>query len=93
MRFEKGKSGNPNGRPKTAYSSKLRSTLIEWCEDNILDFLKEIKEMKGNQKAQAFIALLNFALPKLTEANSKIDLQNLSNDEIDKLLHRLTGTD
>jgi hypothetical protein len=93
MRFEKGKSGNPNGRPKTVYSSKLRSTVIGWCEDNALDFLKEIKEMKGNQKAQAFIALLNFAMPKLTEQNSTINLETLNDQDLDKLLERLTGTD
>lgn len=92
MPFKKeDKNINRNGRPKgTSYSIKLRQQITDYCEDNLAYFLNEIKSMKtGHAKSQAFLALLNFALPKLNESNSQIDLNKLSNDELDFLIEKL----
>lgn len=84
---------NRAGRPKGSfsYSVKLRNQITEYCEENISYFLEEIKSMKnGHAKAQAFLTLLNFALPKLTESNSTLDISNLSDEDIEKLFAKLT---
>lgn len=92
MPFKKGESGNIKGRPKNSfgYSYKLRQIVTEFCEDNAMDFLKEIKHMRtGHAKATAFISLLNFCLPKITENNSVIDLQTIPDEQINDLIKRL----
>jgi len=92
MPFKQGdKNINREGRPKGAsYSVKLREQITEYCEDNLLYFMEEIKGMKaGHAKSQAFLALLNFALPKLTENNSVIDIDKLSPEEIDSLFKKI----
>ncbi|MBK9285844.1 MAG: hypothetical protein IPM51_16230 [Sphingobacteriaceae bacterium] len=95
MPFKKGDNNiNREGRPKgTSYAIKLREQITEYCEANLLYFLEEMKSMKaGHAKSQAFLALLNFALPKLTESNSYIDIDKLSNQELDSLLERHLNT-
>jgi hypothetical protein len=90
MPFSKGdKNINRTGRPKGGYSMKLRESITNFCEANIVYFLDEIKRMKtGHAKSQAFLTLLNYALPKLTENNSTIDFSNLLESDIDNLLNR-----
>ncbi len=90
MPFNKGdKNINREGRPKgSSYSLKLREQITEYCEENLTYFLQEIKSMKnGHAKAQAFISILNYALPKLTESNSTFDLDQLSKEDLDKLIN------
>jgi hypothetical protein len=93
MPFKKDDSNiNRGGRPKGSfsYSAKLRSEITNYCEENVAYFLSEIKAMKtGHAKAQAFLTLLNFALPKLTESNSSIDIESLPDSEIEKMFNKL----
>jgi hypothetical protein len=90
MPFKKGDNNiNRAGRPKGSYSLKLRESITNFCEENIIYFLDEIKHMKtGHAKSQAFLTLLNYALPKLTENNSTFDFSSLSDSDIDNLLNR-----
>jgi hypothetical protein len=80
---------NRSGRKKGTYSLKLRDQINAFCEDNLIYFLEDIKNMKsGHAKAQAFLNLLNYCLPKLTENNSTLDIENLTSDQIDKLFKK-----
>lgn len=91
MPFEKGTSGNKNGRPKgTSYSYLLRQQITDYCEENLIYYLDEIKSMRtGHAKSQAFLSLLNFALPKITETNSVIDIDSLTAEQIEQLFTKL----
>lgn len=83
---------NRQGRPKgksNSYSVKLREQINEYCEENMDYFLQEIKGMrKGYAKAQAFLTLLNYVLPKLTESNSEINLSDLSEEQLNSIIER-----
>lgn len=91
MPFKKeDKNINRKGRPKgSGYSLKLRESISIFCENNIDHFLNEMLKMKtGYAKSQAFLTLLNYALPKLTENNSSIDISRLSEDDIELLINK-----
>ena len=91
MPFQKGdRNINRIGQNKNLYSGLLRAQITEYCERETKYFLSEIKSMRtGHAKAQAFIALLNFCLPKLTETNSVLDIEKLSSEQISFLLEEL----
>jgi hypothetical protein len=83
---------NRGGRPKNTfgYSYNLRKLLTDFCEENALDFLNDIKKMRpGYAKAQAFTTLLQFVLPKLTESNSFIDVSSLPEEQIDEIIKKM----
>lgn len=93
MPFKPGQSGNSKGRPKDKiYSFALRQQISNYCEENLSYFLQELKGMRsGKAKIDAFLTLLNYALPKLTESNSSIDIENLTAEQIEKLFKTLTN--
>lgn len=92
MPFKKGESGNKSGRPKgTSYSYLLRQQITDYCEENLLYYLDEIKSMRtGHAKSQAFLTLLNFALPKITETNSIIDIDSLTSEQVENLFKKIS---
>ncbi len=106
-RFQKGKSGNPNGRPKK--SRNLKTLIKKEMESMIL--IQENGETKNLSKIEAIVkGLFSNALkqdPKairtllpilLQMSNNEEELQslnkNIMNDEADfKILERFLGSD
>ena len=88
MAFKKGKSGNPNGRPRGS-KNKATNELREWVErfinDNLDTIANDIKELEPNDRVKFFLALLNYTLPKqqsvkaeLHDEREQIVIANLS---------------
>ena len=73
MAFEKGRSGNPNGRPRGA-KDKATTELRNWVEQLINDnralIESDIKSLTSNERLRFFLALLNYALPKQQSVKS-----------------------
>lgn len=69
MSFQKGKSGNPNGRPggalnkKTIEQSNRAQALLEEIEAQP-DFKDMVKNMSQEKRAALYVALLEYDLPK-----------------------------
>ena len=94
-KFKPGQSGNPNGRPKGAENKatkKVKELVENLITENIPDLLKEFKSLKGRDKIKAFTDLLPYVVPKLQSTSLDIDIERLSDDQLDELYNRIINT-
>ncbi len=67
MPFEKGKSGNPNGKPKGALNkatSDVRQLVQKLFSDNFDKIQADFDKLSPRERVNATIKLLDFILPK-----------------------------
>ena len=68
MKYEKGQSGNANGRPKgvsNKVTSEIREKYLHLIEDNFDLLADDIKSMRSVDRVKAIIELSRFILPTL----------------------------
>jgi hypothetical protein len=80
MAFEKGVSGNVNGRPvgtPNKATDMVRKSLAAFIEGNIPDIhsaLAEVREQNPARYLDLYIKLLEFTTPKLMSIKSNVEL-------------------
>lgn len=100
MGLPKGKTNNPNGRPKGSQNKStkaIRDAFQMFVENNVVHFEEWIKEVAKKNPAKAIELVKDvgeYILPKLSrtevkaevEVKDEVDLSKLPQDVIDKLL-------
>lgn len=92
MPFEKGKSGNPDGRPKGSQnkaSGQLRTLISNFLEKNFPVVEREFASLEAKDKIKYFIDLLQYSLPKLQSVSTEIDIEKLSDEQLDELYNKI----
>lgn len=79
MPFEKGKSGNPNGRPVGAINkstAKFKELGAAMMNEDIDRLKSEMAKLEGKDYVDAYCKLIEFFAPKLSRQEVKSEVTN-----------------
>lgn len=89
MPFEKGKSGNPGGRPfgsKNKATSHIRSAVEDFISRKITEIDVLWADLQPQERISFLTKLLDYILPKLRSQSLTIsDFESLSDEDLRKL--------
>ncbi len=92
MAFEKGVSGNPEGRPKGATNkttAQLRELVTGFLEDNFEQVKKDFSLLSPKSRVKLYCDLLQYGLPKLQAVQIETEFDRLPEDQLDKIIEEL----
>jgi hypothetical protein len=95
MAFEKGISGNPNGRPKGSQNratGQLRTFITDFLEQRFEQVVNDFEQLEPKDRIKIYTDLLQYGLPKLQSVSTGIDLENMSDEQLDQLLQHLKNS-
>jgi hypothetical protein len=92
MGLPKGRTNNKAGKPPGAVnrlSRDLRQTITDFLEDHWSEVVKEFSKLKGRDKVNFYRDLLQYAIPKMQAVAVDVDLNNLSEAQLDIIINKL----
>lgn len=92
MPFEKGNSGNPDGRPKgtnNKLSKQLRETINGFLETKFESVIEDFEKLTPKERLKFYCELLQYGLPKLQAVQMENDFENLSDEQLNFIINEL----
>lgn len=86
--MEKGKTNNPNGRPKGSgnqINSQTKELIQKFISENFDTIMKDFKELEPKDRIASFLNLMKFVVPPARDTAA--DQQ--TNDTVNELINRL----
>jgi hypothetical protein len=93
---EKGKTNNPNGRPKgvpNKVTMRLREMVGNILSENYNQVVQDILKLESKERVDAWIKLLEYGLPKLQRVEGRLDISSLTNAEVDAMVDKIIASD
>ena len=91
--MEKGKTNNPNGRPKgtpNKITADMRGWLTTVIDKNRKQMVKDLKMLDPKDRLQILEKLMQYVIPKQQAVSAEIDFNRLSDEQLDAVIDKLT---
>lgn len=92
MPFEKGISGNPEGRPKGAANKTgtlIREMISDFLENNFEKVVTDFNELKPKDRVKLYCDLLQYGLPRLQAVQIETEFERLPDDQLQDIIDSL----
>jgi len=91
-KFEKGNAGRPKGA-KNKVNPQMRDLIQKLFDDNYQIIQQDLEVLEAKDRLKFLSDLLPYLIPKLqsTTHNQKIDVQNMSDKDLDILIERIVN--
>ena len=91
MAFEKGKTGNPQGRPKGSMNEKtayIRDWIVSLIGSNAQSMMNDFNRLPLKERWRVITQLMPYVLPKQTEAkiSGQLDFNSLTDAQLDEVI-------
>lgn len=93
MAQKKGQTGNPNGRPKgtpNKVTIEMKTWLAGLIDKNRRQIEKDLKKLEPKDRLVILERLMQYTVPKMQAVTAQIDLNNLTNEQLDVVISELT---
>lgn len=90
--MEKGKTNNPNGRPRgvpNKMTGELRERMKNFLDGNFKLIEKDFKKLSSEKRIELYERYLKYCLPTLASTEVSLNIEKLSDAELDQMLNRL----
>jgi hypothetical protein len=81
--------GRTKGTPNRV-TTDLRTWINELLDSNREQIIKDLKQLEPQQRVMFFEKLLCYSLPKLQSVEAKIELNSLTDEQLDKIIIELS---
>ena len=96
MALKKGDKLNPNGRPKGStnkITNDLRAKINTIVEKQIDNIEADLQALEPKERLQIVEKLISYCVPKLQAQSIEIDLNNLSDAQLDQIINSININD
>jgi hypothetical protein len=91
--MEKGKTNNPNGRPKGT-PNKITQDVRQWLstviDKNRRQMERDLKALEPKERLQMLEKLMQYVIPKQQAVSAEVDFSTLTDGQLNALVDELT---
>lgn len=91
--MEKGKTNNPNGRPKGT-PNKITQDMRQWLstviDKNRRQMERDLKALEPKERLQMLEKLMQYVIPKQQAVKAEVDFATLTDDQLNTIVNQLT---
>ena len=91
--MEKGKTNNPNGRPKGT-PNKITQDVRQWLstviDKNRRQMERDLKALEPKERLQMLEKLMQYVIPKQQAVSAEVDISTLTDEQLNTIIAKMT---